>query len=239
MEYYSYPISGKINTSIAPIFVSKSSQLFSRLRNVIESTISFSGKTKNCCVGIVDIVNSTHTAAKMSNGKSCKYYSIFLNSMSTIVEEFGGKIVKNLGDSVLYYFPQTWDGSNKHAFISSLECGVTMMEARDIINARMADFGLEPLNYRISADYGCVIIGEAVTSHSEDIFGPTVNLCAKINSKAPTNGMVIGGDLHLLVKSYDEYHFDFVTEFSSGFKFQYPIYSVRRNYKGQIGRLKQ
>ena len=233
MENNLYPIFGSINTLENPIFVSKASQLFSRLRNVVESTISFSGNTRNHCVGIVDIANSTHTAAKLDNGKSCKYYSIFLNSMATIVEEFGAKVVKNLGDSILYYFPETSDDFNEHTFAAPLECGVVMMEARDVINNRMSDFGLEPLNYRISTDYGSVIIGESVTSHSEDIFGPTVNVCSKINSKAPLNGMVIGGDLHQLVKSFREYHFDFVTEFLSGFKFQYPIYSVKRNYKEQ------
>jgi hypothetical protein len=32
-----------------------------------------------------------------------------------------------------------------------------------------------------------------------------VNLCAKINSKAPGNGMVIGSDLYQIVKSLDDF----------------------------------
>jgi class 3 adenylate cyclase len=31
---------------------------------------------------------------------------------------------------------------------------------------------------------------------TEDLFGTTMNICAKINSMAPQNGMVIGSDLY-------------------------------------------
>jgi len=63
----------------------------------------------------VNAVNSTSTTAKLVNGKLCKYYSIFLNAMSLIIKEFGGEVVKNVGDSLLYYFPGTVDGcSNRH-----------------------------------------------------------------------------------------------------------------------------
>ena len=34
-----------------------------------------------------------------------KYYSIFINTMATVGANFGAKIVKNVGDSVIYYFP--------------------------------------------------------------------------------------------------------------------------------------
>lgn len=37
------------------------------------------------CVGIVDIVNSTKTVAKIKPDKIPKYYEIFLNNMAKIV----------------------------------------------------------------------------------------------------------------------------------------------------------
>ena len=36
------------------------------------------------------------------------------------------------------------------------------------------------------------------------MFGSTVNICAKINSSAPLNGLIIGGDLFQIVKGYHE-----------------------------------
>ena len=58
-----------------------------------------------------------------------------------------------------------------------------------------------------------------------------VNICSKINSKAPTNSFVIGGDLYqILKKSFSfasqEYSFKDIGEYSLGLKNSYPIYLV-------------
>ena len=61
-----------------------------------------------------------------------KYYSTFLNAMATIVRNFGGKIIKNAGDDLIFYFPDTADSSNNNisaAFKDVLECGITMIAA--------------------------------------------------------------------------------------------------------------
>jgi class 3 adenylate cyclase len=42
---------------------------------------------------------------------------------------------------------------------------------------------------------------------TNDLFGSTVNLCAKINRMAKPDGMVIGGDFYRIVSTFDEYHF--------------------------------
>jgi hypothetical protein len=78
-----------------------------------------------------------------------------------------------------------------------------MVEASTIINTKIQEEGLSShLNYRISADYGKVEIAKSMTFTSDDLFGPTVSLCAKINSMAPINGMVIGSDLYQTVRSF-------------------------------------
>ena len=43
----------------------------------------------------------------MNIEKISQYYEIFINSISKIVNRFGGVVVKNLGDSLLYYFPES------------------------------------------------------------------------------------------------------------------------------------
>ena len=198
-----------------------------RLKNALDNEISFNGGYKNYCICIVDIVNSSKITAPLSKEKVCKYYSVFLNSMAMIAKEFGGKVVKNVGDSLLYYFPQTSDDSNKHSFVDPLECSMAMIEAHDIINQKMREEGLPSVNYRISADYGSVVTAKTVTSANEDVFGATVNMCAKINRSAIPNSMVIGGDLFEIVKSFDGYQFEPAAVHQSGFKFQYTIYSVK------------
>jgi CheY-like chemotaxis protein len=76
-----------------------------------------------------------------------------------------------------------------------------MMAANTDINVKLREEGLPSLNYKISADYGRVETARSSTSpETEDLFGPTMNACAKINSMAPPNGMVIGSDLYYMAK---------------------------------------
>lgn len=204
-------------------------ELVKRLRNALYSEITFSGNYKSCCVGIVDAVNSTSTTAKLVNGKLCKYYSIFLNAMSVLIKEFGGVVVKNVGDSLLYYFPGTSDGCSNSALKDTLECSISMIESNAIINEKMQEEDLPPVNYRVSIDYGNVMIAKSLNSVIDDIFGSTVNLCAKINASTAPNSIAIGGDLHQIVKNFAGYDFNLMTSYSTGLKLDYPIYSLTRS----------
>jgi len=67
-----------------------------------------------------------------------------------------------------------------------------MIEARNTINQKLHEEGLPSLSYRISTDYGRVEVARSATSQSDDLFGPTMNMCSKINSKATPNGVAIG-----------------------------------------------
>src|SRR5215216_7238992 len=127
--------------------------------------------------------------------------------MATIVRNFDRKIIKNAGDALIYYFPNTAHSSKTSAFKDVLECGITMIAAHRAINSKMQSERLPPLNYRISADYGVVAVAKSKSSQSDDLFGSAMNLCAKINSKARASGMVIGEDLYQLVKFLEEFRF--------------------------------
>ena len=117
------------------------------------------------------------------------------------------------------------------AFKSVFECGLTMISVNPIVNAKLQkEVGLPNLSYRISADYGRVEVAKSLTSTSGDLFGPTVNLCAKINSRAEPNGMVIGNNLYQVTKGKfdDDYLFNKIDEYSIGDSSddQYSVYSI-------------
>jgi hypothetical protein len=85
------------------------------------------------------------------------------------------------------------------------------------------------LSYRISADYGRVEIAKSLTSTSEDLFGLAVNLCAKINSRAEPNGMVIGNSLYQVTNTTfdDLYHFNKIDGYSiDNSNNKYSVYSI-------------
>ena len=197
--------------------------------------IRFTGDSHSCCVCFIDIIDSTKiTTIEIRDPEKMKrFYSMFINTMAAIARNFGANVVKNSGDSLIYYFPETIDSSdNMHAFKNVFECGLTMLSVNPIINTRLQkeDDGLPNLSYRISADYGRVEVATSLTSTSEDLFGSTVNLCAKINSKAEPNGMVIGHNLYQVTKNLcnDDYNFNKIDEYpiDDSSVNQYSVYSL-------------
>ena len=201
----------------------------SKLESTFDETILFSEIYNSFCVGIVDIVSSTKITATLNQSKMFQYYSVFLNTMAEIVKKSGGIVVKSAGDSLLYYFPKTSDTLDRLSFKDSLECGIKMIDAHSIVNSKMSKEGLPPVDYRISSDHGMIITAKFADSFNDDIFGHTVNICAKINSFARPNSMVIGGDLYQIVKSFGEYRFESIFEYHNGLKLHYPVYSITRH----------
>src|SRR5215469_8527049 len=194
-------------------------------------------RAQDCCVCFVDIVDSTRVTSSINNPEKVrKYYEIFLNTMAAIARNFRAKIIKNVGDCLILCYPRTSDTSSKSAFNDVLECRITMIETRNTINQKLHEEGLPSLSYRISTDYGRVEVARSATSQSDDLFGPTMNMCSKINSKAPTNGVAIGGGLYKVIEtfswfSYLEencYHFEEIVALEYEFN-KYRLYSLQRN----------
>ena len=199
--------------------------LAQRLENRLEDVVSFSGTHQNYCVGIVDMVGSTKASAHLSKEKMTQYYGLFLNGMAMIAKDHGAQVVKSLGDSLLYYFPKTADYKPEH-FICPLKCATSMIECETVINAKMKEHGLPSVKYRVSMDFGTVMLANSVASSNDDIFGSTVNVCSKINRIAKPNGIVIGNDMFQIVKNFDEFAFVADNGFSLGLAIKYPVYRV-------------
>src|SRR5688500_2599019 len=201
--------------------------------------ISFLDRSMSCCIAFVEMINSTEITAEISDPRKIgQYYSLFINTMALMAKNFGAKIIKNAGDALILYFPDSSDAANDAAFKDILECFTTMMLARDIINAKLHSVNLPSVSYRISADYGRVEVATSTSSKGEDLFGSTMNICAKINSMAEPNGIVIGGDLYQIIKSFsfvnNRYEFrELRGGYSIGFNHRYPVYrALRKNTSG-------
>src|SRR5918994_1076345 len=195
--------------------------------------ISFLDHSQNYCVCFIDMVDSTKITAEISDRRKIgQYYAIFINTMAIVAKNNGAKIAKNAGDALIFYFPETSDSDNEAAFNNAFECFTTMILAHDIINSKLHSESLPSVSYRISADYGRVEIATSTSSKSEDLFGSTMNICAKINSMAEPNGIVIGGDLYQIMKSFsfvknNGYGFSELRGGCSvGLNYRYPVYRV-------------
>jgi hypothetical protein len=83
----------------------------------------------------MDIVGNSHLA---NSDKARRYYSIFLNTIAGIAKGFDAKIIKNVDDGLVCYFPKTSGHINDSAFNDVIGFGMTAMAARNTINKKIA-----------------------------------------------------------------------------------------------------
>ena len=202
--------------------------------NVETKEISFSGEVQNYCVCFIDIIGSTKISSELTPTQLSRYYELFLNAIALIARNFGAKIVKNAGDALIFYFNDTSNPNNILKFKNVLDCGLTIGIASNTLNAKMLSEKLPPIQYRISADYGEVSVARSASSQSEDLFGSAMNICAKINSKAKPNGLVIGENLYDIVKGLDEYVFVPSSQRLIGVKGEYGVYHVDQKERRSV-----
>ena len=128
-----------------------------------QEQINFINFTQQYCIGFIDIINSTQETAKIKDPKKLrKYYSLFLNSMSTILNQYNGKIIKNSGDNLFFYFPKTSNLCNQQALQDVFDCSTSMIKSNKPLNQELAEEDLPPINYRISMNYGLVEVALGV-----------------------------------------------------------------------------
>ncbi len=189
--------------------------------------LQFSQYSSNYCVCFVDIVGSTKLTSKLSDIETSKFYSIFLNSAATVINQNNGVVVKNIGDALLYYFPKT-DSDDVSPFEEMLECCMKLIEARHTINKTLSTESLPEVSYRISAMFGPVRVAIVATSAIDDIFGSTVNTCSKINSLAKHNSLVIGETLYQKVRGIKNYTFEKISDYTIESDNKFAVYLVSK-----------
>ena len=174
------------------------------MKNFSSKGIRFSGNSIKSCVGFIDLVDSTKNTIRMDNLDYIrKYYSTFINSISESVKSYSGKVIKNIGDCVLFYFPKTDDVNNLGVFREVIECGFKILDERYSINQELSKQQLPPFNYRITMDYGVLDLALVGDYSQIDLFGTTVNLCSKINnSSSIPNEIIIGDNFYRILKSF-------------------------------------
>ena len=185
-------------------------------------------------MGFIDLIDSTKNTITMDNLELIrKYYSKFINSTSEVVKSYSGKVIKNIGDSLLFYFPKTTDVNNMGVFGEAIECGFKILDERYSINQELSKQHLPPFNYRISLDYGVVDLALSGDYSQIDLFGTTINLCSKINSSLSIpNDITIGDNFYRILKSFsvivNNYNFINNGEYRITESNRYSTYIVKR-----------
>jgi class 3 adenylate cyclase len=175
-----------------PPFVDNSEEF---LRNHVNSRV-------HIFVMYVDLVGSTNLTLSLPEEKVVTIISSFAQEMAYTVTQFGGYMLKFVGDAVLAYF----NAENDLIYPADniINCAKSMLRVlTDGINPILTISGYPPLAAKIGIDHGQNIIvryGSDKRKSHVDILGPSMNMASKIQNMAEPNQLLIGGDV------YDKLH---------------------------------
>src|SRR6476659_5560564 len=199
--------------------------------------IVFNNYSRRYCICIISIVDFTKYLDKLKEPVELrKFYSIFYNSMALIIKKHDGKVIKNVDDGLLFYFSKTVNFLKISSFQNVLDCGLAMVQACSRINYNLNENRLPSISYKISVNYGKVELATSTNSNGVDLFGPTVNICSKINRLALPNQMVIHKDLYDIIEKtsfFKDYVFKIINKILNEYnKYPCSVYSI--NYIDDI-----
>ena len=173
--------------------ITKRENIIKQQTNIL---LKYSEQKQECCVCLVDIVGSILIKEKMSEEQSKKYYNMFIESISKIVEKYNGIAVKAVDDSLLFYFPFAENTTYENA----INCCLEIADCNSELNEKLRSEDLPEMAYRISSTFGKVNVTKSSTATLQDIFGEPVNHCFNINQYALPNTLVIGDSFYQKVK---------------------------------------
>jgi class 3 adenylate cyclase len=133
-----------------------------------------------------DLVGSTALSARMDPEDLREIISAYQRCVAKTVRRFGGFVARYMGDGVLIYFgyPQAHEDDAERA----VRAGLALIDAVATLPVP------EPLQVRIGAATGMVVVGDLVGSgeaQEHGIVGETPNLAARLQGIAEPNMVVI------------------------------------------------
>jgi class 3 adenylate cyclase len=145
-----------------------------------------------------DIVGSTKTVKNLTPNQVRRFYPIFLNEMTNVINDFGGRVLKYVGDCIIGFFilpNEGWIPQVDRVFLC-----VKMMARimKDSISPVAQGEGLPAMSCRIGADCGevqVIKIGVEGIYTEVDVFGDVMNVTKKICDQAKSGEILVGKNL--------------------------------------------
>jgi adenylate cyclase len=132
---------------------------------------------RRLAVGFADLVGFTRLSRSIEEEALGELVEAFETTAADIVAAHGGRLVKTLGDEVLFVSEDP---------ATAAEIGLRLVESME------ADPGMPAL--RVGMAFG------SVTGRMGDVFGTTVNLASRLTSVAPKDSVLIDGELVLALE---------------------------------------
>ncbi|MBN1697539.1 MAG: hypothetical protein JW881_08505 [Spirochaetales bacterium] len=142
--------------------------------------------TKPITLLFTDIVGSTHYFERMGDIAGRQMIQTHNDLLFPIIEKYGGKIIKTIGDSIMASFEDP---------VKSIRSAIEMQTALASHNATKHE------NQRIQVRMG-LHFGEAVVD-DRDLFGDMVNTSARVEARAGAAEILISGSLKEKIADQD------------------------------------
>ena len=146
----------------------------------------------------VDLVGSTQMTLELPEDKLAIIISSFAQEMGSIIKQFGGYVLKFVGDAVVGYFVA--EDNSLGVADNVVNCAKSMITViKKGINPILNQYDYPDLRVTIGIDFGKNIIvryGADKERSQVDIMGPAVNITAKIQALAKPNQILIGDDVY-------------------------------------------
>jgi len=181
----------------------------------------------------IDMVNSTNITLSLPEEKVVKLITSFAQEMAYTVTQFGGYMLKFVGDAVLAYFNA--DNALVYPADNIVNCAKSMIRVlNEAINPVLNENDYPTISAKIGIDAGENMIvrygSDKIKSHV-DILGASMNMAAKIQNMAEPNEILIGGDVYARLHPETQKTFNKKTLDNSKWKYHnrktgkiYPIY---------------
>ena len=167
-----------------------------------ESCKRFLRRKVNQKVGVVilyvDIDGSTKMSMALSPDKFAAILHVFSQEMSLVTSEYGGYVLKYVGDAIIALFPAEFNSSQ--ASNNALDCAKDMQRIiKECVNPELIARGLPQLTVKMSIDYGdvqVVLYGRSIDRSHIDIVGSSISMAAKMISLAKTWQIIVGQSMY-------------------------------------------
>ena len=123
----------------------------------------------------------------------------FTHQISHVVDNYGGYVLKYVGDAVISFFPGPVIKNKYPASNMSVECGKSMINViKDEVNVIFKRYGYPELFAKIGIDAGeNAIVQDGYDEVAPiDILGCSMNIAAKITSATGANKVSIGDNVY-------------------------------------------
>lgn len=187
-------VTSKISKYVSP-------QLYSKIYSD-DAGLTLSYARKKLTIFFSDIAGFTSTSENLAPEDLSRILNQYLDAMAGIALKWGGTIDKYIGDAIMIFFGDPEFTSDRDHAVRCVGMALEMLGRLEELQGQWKASGITfPLHVRIGINTGYCTVGNFGSESRMDYtaIGGAVNLASRLESAAPTDGILVSEATYLLV----------------------------------------